>query len=830
LALLTPALGPSLSSAQPVLTNFIRLKSFGDPNQAGGDPTGGFIESTDGFVYATASSGGRNENGGVVFKIKRDGSGFAPLHLFPASAFDGTAPTGDLLEYADALYGLAKAGGTYGAGAVFMMSKDGTAYNILHAFLTNHVDGKTPSARLIVASDGMLYGITTGGGTNSVGFGTAFKLAPNGASYQILHHFGTGASDGKSPSGSIVEGDDGYLYGTAQLGGSNFFGTVFKMLKDGSAYTNIHNFTGGTNGANPLASLLSASDGMLYGTMSAGGEKGAGAVFRMNRDGTGYSLLRSFQGPPNDGSAPSAALIEDTQGTLYGTTKLGGTNNAGVVFKMSRLGGSYAVLHQFATNSPDGVSPAGSLLKASDGSLYGLTTRGGPSGHGIAFRLASDGTGYEILRAFQLTSGDGKEPAGLIIASDDYLYGVAQTGGSNVDGGIVFRADRFGQDYKILHQFTGVGSDGAYPVALAGSQNTNLYGATGEGGVNAAGLLFKVAKDGSSFSVIHNFQSDGLDGRTIRSLVGGADGRIYGSTLQGGASNGGTVFGLNEDGTSYNVLLSFQYLGTNGWWPTALIQGSDGLLYGTTQNLGPDSTGTVFKISTNGTSFTVIHRFAATSADGQTPVGPLLEGSNGFLYGSTENGGSHNLGVIFSIDKSGSTYSVIHHFLGGATDGATPIAKLLEMSDGTLVGTTFQGGSSNCGVVFRLDKLGNSYQVLHDFSTTVEAGRNPSAIAAASHGGVFGITSNGGDLNAGTIFALFSEPRSWFSSCVSHSNQPTSLSAFGAATVAFELQTCTNLDAPTWAAIATNTASVIGSLIFSNQSANAQGFYRLMSH
>src|SRR5205814_1407990 len=168
----------------------------------------------------------------------------------------------------------------------------------------------------------------------------------------------------------------------------------------------------------------------LYGTTSGGGTNGAGTVFKLNKDGAGYSVVRAFRGTGEEGQNPSAALVEGPDSALYGTTQAGGTNSAGTVFALDKNGSAFRVLHYFGAVPSDGTSPHAGLLQGTDGRLYGTTASGGAYFVGAAFKLNNDGSGYILLRSFSTTSGDGQHPlAGLVEGSDSVLYGTTLTGG-----------------------------------------------------------------------------------------------------------------------------------------------------------------------------------------------------------------------------------------------------------------------------------------------------------------------------------------------------------------------------------------------------------------
>jgi uncharacterized repeat protein (TIGR03803 family) len=274
------------------------------------------------------------------------------LHSFGTGSPNGAGPWAGLVQTSDGnFYGTTQFGGTHSAGAVFRISPSGT-YTTLYSF-ADSPDGAQPFAGLVQGSDGNFYGTTYAGGSN-INDGTVFRISPSG-SYTNLHRFAGGANDGLTPRGALVQSSDGNFYGTAETGGANGAGTVFRISPSGS-YTNLYSFGGDpSDGIHPIASLLLGSDGNFYGTANNGGTNGFGTVFRISPSGS-YTNLHRFAGgffqANNEGQHPYGALVQGRDGNFYGTTTGGGDNinGVGVVFRISPSG-SYTTLYSF-TNSP----------------------------------------------------------------------------------------------------------------------------------------------------------------------------------------------------------------------------------------------------------------------------------------------------------------------------------------------------------------------------------------------------------------------------------------------------------------------------------------------
>jgi len=285
----------------------------------------------------------------------------------------------------------------------------------------------------------------------------------------------------------------------------------------------------------------------------------------------------------------------------------------------------------------------------------------------------------------------------------------------------------------------------------------NFYGMTTGGTTNPGGSAFKVTPEGVE-TVLYSFDKDPTDGSyPIGNLIQGSDGNFYGVTSNGSQYMAGTVFKLTSSGTE-TVLHRFLENGPDGVYPTgSLIQANDGNFYGLTQKGGPGGpfgAGTIFKITPNGTE-SVLHFFAG-GADGLQPVGSLIQASDGNLYGMTRMGGAGNFaygGTVFRITLSG-TFSVVYSFGSGPTDGIRPglFANLVQASDGNFYGTTDEGGSSNNGIIFRITPDGTE-TVLYSFigdPTVRDISASP--LIQSRNGNLYGVTLTGGTSNLGTVF------------------------------------------------------------------------------
>ncbi len=375
-------------------------------------------------------------------------------------------------------------------------------FSILHSFGSG-TDGKDPFAGLVLDAQGNLYGTTIEGGTNLSG--TVFEVGNTGQETVLYNFAGSG---GASPYASVVRDAQGNLYGTTVFGGDllcdggNGCGTVFKIDTTGKE-TVLYSFTGTAgDGSSPRADVALDSAGNLYGTTSEGGNlacnsgSGCGTVFKVDTKGN-ETVLYSFTGTGGDGAYPYARLLRDAQNNLYGTTYGGGTSGSGTVFKVAATG-QESVLYSFTGNG-DGAQPMAGLVQDANGNFYGTTLQGGTNGMGTIFFVPAAG-GYDIvLHSFTGIGGDGAFPyAHLVIDTQDNVYGTTYQGGDlachgGTGCGTVFMFSP-GIGETVLYSFTGTGGDGAFPYAsLKRDKQGNFYGTTSAGGTNGAGAVFKLA-------------------------------------------------------------------------------------------------------------------------------------------------------------------------------------------------------------------------------------------------------------------------------------------------------------------------------------------------
>ncbi len=368
-------------------------------------------------------------------------------------------------------------------------------YTDLHDFVGS--DGSEPyfTGMLAQGRDGNVYGTTYTGGTN--GFGTVFKITPAGT-LTAIHDF-TGGTDGAYPKGGLTLGNDGNFYGATQFGGQTGWGVIYKITPSGT-FTALHNFAN-ADGCFPTSSpVLGKNANILYGVtpcLTAYSITTAGKF-------TLLSTLISF--------GADAPLLLATDGNFYGTATNGGTNNQGVVYKLSS-NGVITIVHSF-NSATDGADPVGPLVQGSDGNLYGTTTTGGAAANpaGTVFRVALSGKGFTTLKNFDSQSADGASPdAGLVAGNDGNFYGAA-LGSSGAPYGTIFKITRTGT-FSVLYTFDVTHGEYDYSTPF-GHTSGLVYGMTYSGGQTNLGVIWSLANGIPPFCSIGG-SPYGVSGATV---------------------------------------------------------------------------------------------------------------------------------------------------------------------------------------------------------------------------------------------------------------------------------------------------------------------------
>ncbi|MGV8041896.1 MAG: choice-of-anchor tandem repeat GloVer-containing protein [Thermoanaerobaculaceae bacterium] len=736
--------GPKLAvgSFKPAGDPYTVLRNLMPAGHDGHFPYYGRLVSDGVYLYGATAWGGR-ANGGLVYRLGLDGSGFHVLHEFVGKPNDGRLVFGGLSLSNGVLYGTTRQGGSQDAGSVFRIGTDGTGFSVLYS-LSPTQSGRQPQGS--VAPDGStLWGVTPYGGSGWGG--TLFKLSVDGTGFEVVKAFGNQPLHGKTPLAAPVI-SAGEVFGTLSEGGQDNQGAVFRYRVSDASFTLLHSFSRySAGGLHPHGDLL-LDGAVLFGMTSTSPNMGYGAVFRMNTDGTNFLELHSFAGGPNDGAVGEGSFVL-ADGFLYGLTRAGGLNDKGTVFRIATDGTGFQLLHSFGGSPADGAVPYGSMVRVGN-TLFGATSGGGLQDGGVVFRIDLDGTGYQILRSFAPYLPDPVAPLGGMVGEGGVLYGAGAWGGP--DGlGCVYRVQENGADFQVLHSFLGVPEDGANPGGPLILDDDALYGVTEKGGTNGFGTVFKVGTDGSGLSLLRQFAGPPDDGaRPVGALL--LDGAtLYGATAEGGAHGVGTIFKVGTNGSGYQVLVHLS--DADGANPVGSLVLRDGFLFGASTSGGDK--GSIFRVRTDGTELKMLQELHDTWQSSAAPNGPLtLVGDS--LFGTTMYYGGWGYGGVFTLKIDGSGFTYLRSFRSGSDSvGCLPWGGL-TLEGGVLFGTTSLCGGPG-GTVFRINLDGSGFQPLHALQASQSEGSQPRGGLMVSGDRVFGATRFGGVSEYGVLFALRKE-------------------------------------------------------------------------
>jgi uncharacterized repeat protein (TIGR03803 family) len=352
---------------------------------------------------------------------------------------------------------------------------------------------------------------------------------------------------------------------------------------------------------------------------------------------------------------------------------------------------------------------------------------------------------YFVMYNFGTNQGDPVQPQPGLIAQgrDGNLYGATGRGGAD-QAGTVFKITPSGE-LTVIYNFEFPFSSGAYPTGgLTLADDGYLYGATQSGGTSNLGTIFKISTAGD-LTVLHSFT--GSDGSTpLSPPIQGTSGNFYGGTSDGGSNGNGTIYSMTRAGQVTSI---FSFDQSNGSGPlAALVQGTDGAFYGTTYGGGTSDQGTIFRITAEG-EFTNWYMFDGTHGD--APSTQLVQGTDGSFYGTTDMGGSHNQGAIFNITTAGEI-SLLYSFSAVSERGYDPEGGLVLDGSGNLYGTAYMGADNNSGSIYRFSPQGQ-FQVLHEFNDA--EGSDPfQTLLADTTGQLYGDTYAGGTHNLGVFYRI----------------------------------------------------------------------------
>jgi uncharacterized repeat protein (TIGR03803 family) len=723
-------------------------------------PESNLVADSAGNLYGTTFEGG-TFGYGTVFKLTSSAGKWQEKILYNFSGnTDGGFPfAGLVFDATGNLYGTTLCGGDpgcssdYYTGTVFRLSPRGTKWSLttLHSF--GSADGYAPYGGLVLDQQGNLYGTTSGGGSS--GGGVAFELDSSaGWAETILHSFG-GPGDGAGPRTPLIFDSAGSLYGTTENG------RIFELtpMIDGSwAETILY-----SSDYNPLSGIAFDSQGDLLGTSPYGGDPNCrvngyscGFVFELTPSASGSwseTNLHNFTGG-EDGAAPSGGVTLDPAGNLFGTASAGGDKRCGnrtgcgVAYELTPLasgGWSETIVYRFHY-APGIYAPSSSLLRDTAGNFYGTSSTGGSGNVGGVFELSPSGDGPytgQLLKSFQF-GREGLDPnSTLLLDSQGTFYGAAYRGGHGF-GGIFQLTTANGQpEESLIYGFAG-GLDGSGPQGeLTMDAAGNLYGTTqqGGGGIDCelvCGVVFKLQPNSNgrwTETVLYRFTQEG-EGKPLGTVVLDASGNLYGLTNSVRCRvNCGTLYQLTP--TEFGEwlkqdILVFDY--TEGHPGGGLAIDGEGNLYGAVG-------GQVFKLANTSWQRQQLYTFVKKSFS----INTLKLAGPDHILGAISNGGRSERGLVFALANEpgrGWQEKGLYTFSGG-TDGGGPSGGLTTDASGNIYGTTNFGGDPqcNCGVVFKIAPTASSHReesVLYTFTDGGPSG----GLVMDSLGNLFGAAPN----------------------------------------------------------------------------------------
>ncbi len=686
-------------------------------------------------LWGLTSAGGEY-NSGTIFKTDSNGNNLTVV--MPFSYNRGALPQyTSLCKYSNGkLYGLTAGNSSIVPQQDVLFEYDPTTGKYQAKQIFTGPNGDYPMGSLTNAGNGKLYGLTSSGGTYNLG--TLFEYNPTNNQLNTLFSFDT--LDGTNPIGDLLLASNGKLYGTAIDGGANAKGTLFEYDINTNTFTKLFDFDGNNSGEIPFGSLFEASNGNIYGTTYQGGNNNNGIIYEYSPQTNSFQKLYDFV--DSIGNQPIGKLTEVSSGIFYGMTRTGGANNKGTIYKLDISTNQVVNMFNFTTNT--GANPMGSLLKASNGLLYGLLALGGANGKGTLFSY--DYTSSSFNKLVDLTTLTGSNPFGSLIEyNNGILYGLTQKGGL-LNGGVLFKYDANTGNYSKEIGFgeSPLGSDPDGSLLFA--TNNKLYGLASYGGKYNNGVLFEYDPATQTYYKKADFEDsttgDDPEGSLIQ--VGNF---LYGFTSSGGSNNEGVIFKYDLTNDTLIKVVDFDNVNKGKYPEGEMLLASNGKLYGLAAG-GTNSKGVLFEYNPNTNSF--VKKYDFDNNSGREPVGTLIE-NNGKLYGTCRYGGNNDQGTLFSFDINTDTYTKLYDFDSNVS-GSNPYSYLTDAGNNTLLGISNTGGTNGDGTLYKYDIVNDTIEVLWNFDN-INFGKGPrGGLLKATNGKFYGLTYSGGANSLGTLY------------------------------------------------------------------------------
>ena len=681
-------------------------------------------------LYGVSGNGNGNS---VLSKYTAGANTLTAVHTFEDM---GSNPTNGLVEGANGKYYGIMNGGKYNNGFIYSFDPSTSLYTKLKEFNNNSpsYEGQS-SSELVKGPDGKLYGITQYGGTNSYGVIYSFDPATNTyAKKRELSY-----ADGGYGSGPLYLSSDGNFYGMGQYGGANGNGTIFRFNPSTLIYTILYSLT--ANDGRYSYGRLTQVGNKLYGSTANGGVNSTGTIFSFDLSTNTYVKHLDFDpyvSPYTNvkGSYSYSGLTAGSNGKLYGTTAYGGINSRGTFFSFDPATLALTKIRDF--NSSDGAYPQEALLLGSDNKIYGVTSSGGTFGGGGLFSYNTSTNTYEILKHFD--NAGGSNPSSVTETTSGKLISTTNSGGTYTIG-VIFSFTLSTSAYTKLYEFNNPNGKEVFGVPAKGADG-KLYGTTAQGGLNNYGILYSFDPATSVYTKLKDFDY-ATGGNPRSSLLKASNNKLYGMTYSGGSNGAGVIYSYDPVTNIYTKLKDLNYTTGGNPYGNSLIQGTDGKFYGMTTQGGSAGYGVIFSFDPNTLAYAKLKDFNLT--DGQNPYGSLIQAQNGKLYGLTAFGGGNQYGVLFSFDPVTLVYTKIKDF-DYSREGAYPYGSLAKGSNNKLYGMTAYG--TNGSTIFSLDPASNNFESLIQNYIN-----NYSTPYIASNDKLYSTNYTGGSFGAGNIYS-----------------------------------------------------------------------------
>lgn len=678
------------------------------------------------------------------------------------------------------LWGVTAGGGVHDGGTVYQLELDGSEHEIVHDF--SQIQGGWPMfCEFTSASNSKLIAGINGGRFGN-GIFIEYDIETN--KYVELYCISDDIQ-GYDPTGKVLYTDDNNLFGMTRSGGVNNLGVLYKLNLNNMQYSKLIDFDG-ENGANPIGSLLLSSNGSIYGMTSGGGDDDSGVIFNYNIESNQYNKVHDFGGADN--GHPYGALVENTNGLLYGLS--------GSLFSLDPTNNNFEIISSFGGYL--GEDPMGSLMLADDGMYYGITTYGGYNNGGTIFQFDPNFSQLNVVYNCNDDESLAFSPITLVQAMNGKLYGLTYSGGDDNDGRI-FEYDIVNNTYsdkyslndssgynpltsfvkasnEKLYAFTmeggidnhgtiieydpitdefvkkldlSYGESGNYPYGhLLQASNGKIYGTTSDGGVFDYGVLYEIDPSYNTYTVICNFDGDVMGATPYAGLTDGLNGKLYGLTSYGGYYNDGVLFEFDYINNEIIKKVNLHENITGAYPRNGLVLATNGLLYGATGKGGEFDNGCIFKYDPVNEICEFEYSF---NSEGFANLINLMQADNDKFYGTVGYFYNNEYDYhLFEYEILTKTLTNKYHF--SEEEGAPIVGSLIQASNSLLYGVSRDGGENGFGTIFSYQINLEQYEICFEFDG-IDSGENPyGALFETSDGLLVGIAKDGGEFDKGTIF------------------------------------------------------------------------------